>query len=199
MGGEMDKKVEYRNSFYYLLQKTLIKEYRRKRALLLSPVFGILLGISGYFAALALKYSTEEIINAVLGMLFIGLLLPLLFIIGWQNMTQTDYEERFISKVGKEFIKKNKLVKKDVELIEKRAEIGSVSLSGRTIIGVIVVTFLITIFGKGLSASLELLFIMIILLIAFLYLLEVDRTNLDVIIKQLCITYRYEIKTKRWK
>jgi Na+/proline symporter len=194
----MEKKVVYKNSFYYLLQKVLIKEYNRKRSLYFSPFTGVIFGILGFIAARALGQTIDELINTVFSLAIIGILLPVLILIGWQNMTQTDYEEKFISKIGKEFINNNKLLKKDIELIEKRAEIGSTAVSGRTIIGVIAVSFLITLFGKGLSPTVELLFMMFILFIAFLYLLEIDRANLDVIIKQLCETYKYEKYSKRW-
>jgi Na+/proline symporter len=177
-------------SKYSLLRKELRNQYNRKRVIIISLICAILFGIMGLFAIKVIPQPQEDQVIVILLFVALGLFVPPIVLIGWQNMTQSDYEEQLINN-GIFYMKKNKWKKIDMDVIEKRAEIGSSAVTGRTVLVLLVPSFLIASFGKGVPASLELIMTILIILFSFLYLVELDRANLDIIIRQLCVTYKH--------
>lgn len=113
----------------------------------------------------------------------------------WVNMSQSDYEERMV-RGGIEYLSKMRLSPKRIEIIGKRAEIGSNAFSSRTILPISAIPFLITYFSGKISSETQLFIAIVIMLIGMSFLLELDKANMDVLIRQIYVSY---VPSKREK
>ncbi len=182
-------------SDYYDLQTELYRIYQRRRNfwifLLISVVFGILAIAYG----ISSKLSVVNIIITTLFITFIVFFILTLLNLVLINMNQSDYEERIVKR-GIEYLSKKRLSQKRIEIIGKRAEIGNNALSSRTILPVLAIPFLITYFSGKISSGTQLFIAIVIILIGTSFILELDRANMDVLIRQICVSY---IPAKREK
>jgi hypothetical protein len=183
-------------SYYRRLQLELQKEYKRRPIIIISILLAFAFGLFGFVFTQKTNQNPDDTIIIIMLFTALGLIIPIIGIIGYQNLSQSEYEERLIN-IGKEFIRRNELSNSDVDIIEKRAEIGSAAVTGRTIIGIIVVSFLVALFSEKIPLTIDLLLATLVLFVSFFYLIELDRGNLDVIIRQICITYKGEFKKRK--
>jgi len=99
-------------------------------------------------------------------------------------------------KGGLEYLSKTRLSSKRLEIIGKRAEIGGNAFSSRTILPIAAIPFLLTYFSGKLSSEAQLFVAIAIILIGISFILELDRANMDVLIRQIYVSY---IPVKREK
>jgi hypothetical protein len=78
----------------------LIFNYDRKRVLPYVIVISSLFGIFGLYSSLSFGLSVDYSLILSIYFILIGVVLPIIILIGWQNMTLSGYEELFVSKVG---------------------------------------------------------------------------------------------------
>lgn len=183
-------------SDYFNLQTELFKMYSRKKKivifLVISSVIGIAAIVFGILNNLAIISENKlEIINTVVAGLFIAFsvfLVLTLSNIALVNMNQSDYEEKMVQG-GVEYLSRNQISPKRIEIIARRAEIGNNALSSRTILPVLAIPFLITFFSGELSPGNQLLIAAVIIVIGMSFIVELDRANMDVLIRQICVSY----------
>jgi uncharacterized membrane protein len=181
-------KMPQEQSDYYDLQTELYRVYGRKGRFRLY-LFGSV--ISGLLPIIFGIRDKTPIVTIVIGtllimfMAFFGFALSNLF---WTNMNQSDYEERIVKR-GVEYLSERRLSKKRIEIIGKRAEIGSGALSSRTILPLTAIPFLITYFSGKISPEAQLFVVLMLILIGLSFILELDRANMDVLIRQVYVSY----------
>lgn len=181
-------KMTQEKSDYYDLQKELYRLYNRRRnfgiALLIGTIFGILTifwGIRDHLAIVTLSIATLFVIF----MVFFSLTMLHLF---WINMNQSDYEEKMVKR-GVEYLSKRRLSKERIEIIGKRAEIGSNALSSRAILPLTTIPLLITYFSGKISPETQLFIAIALISIGVSFILELDKANMDVLIRQIYVSY----------
>jgi hypothetical protein len=182
-------------SDYYNLQTELYRIYNRKRYLLIFLIVGIILGIISFVYGVN---NNLPIINTIITALFIAFIAFFILILSnlaWINMNQSDHEERMV-KGGIEYLSKKPLSKKRMEVIGKRAEIGSNAFSSRTILPLAAIPFLLTYFSGKISSETQFFIAIVIILIGMSFILELDRANMDILIRQIYVSY---IPAKREK
>jgi hypothetical protein len=175
-------------SDYYDLQKELYRIYQRRRNFWIFLFISIIFGAAIIYFGIHDHLSIVSIIIATLFMMFIAFFMLTLLIIAWINMNQSDYEERIV-KTGVEYLSQKHLSKKRIDVIGKRAEIGSNALSSRTILPLLAIPFLITYFSGKISSETQLLIAIVIIAIGMSFILELDRANMDVLIRQIYVSY----------
>lgn len=187
--------MKQQKSDYYNLQTELYRIYNRKRDIL------IFLFVSIAFGLIAIVYGVQHnlsIISTSLTALFtafIAFFILALSNLVWVNMRQSDYEEKMV-RGGIEYLSKMRLTLKRIEVIGKRAEIGSNAFSSRTILPILAIPFLITYFSGKISSETQLVIALAIMLIGMSFLLELDRANMDFLIRQIYVSY---VPSKREK
>ncbi len=115
--------------------------------------------------------------------------------LAWININQSGFEEMLV-KEGVEYLSKKNLSQKRMGIIVKRAEIGSNAFSSRTILPLLIIPFLFTYFSgkissetQEISSETQLVIVIMIMLIGMSFILELDRANMDVLIRQICVSY----------
>jgi hypothetical protein len=175
-------------SDYYNLQTELYEIYSRKRYLLIFLVASIAVGI---IVAIFGTQNNLPVINKIITGLFVAFSVFLILAISnvaLVNMNQSDYEEKIVQG-GIQYLSENRLSPKRIEIIGKRAEIGSNALSSRTILPVLTIPFLITFFSGKISSGTQLFIVGVIITIGMSFIVELDRANMDVLIRQICVSY----------
>jgi hypothetical protein len=177
---------------YSQIKEKLIERYLRKWTTLFSIIAGLVAGSYKIIEGVLLKRSIIDILFSTLISLFLYIFLLLIVSIGMQNIIQSWFEETFLH-VGLEFLREKQFTIEQLQMIEKRSEIGSNASSGRTIIPIVLFTAFIPIIAiSRLPQELygNLLFVSVSIFLFFL--IEVDKSNLDSIIQQVAIIYRIE-------
>ncbi len=183
-------------SDYYNLQSELYRIYHRKKKAV------IFLSVSIIFTILAIIIGHQNnlpIINTIITALFIGFITFCIFMLlhlVWVNMNQSDYEERMV-KAGIEYLSEKRLSKKRIETIRTRAEIGINALSSRTFLPVAAIPFLITYFSGKISSEAQLFIAVILILIGTSFIIELDKANMDILIRQIYVSHVPEKKEKK--
>ena len=187
--------MKQEKSDYYNLQNELYRMYNRKRNIWIFLLVSIFCGVLSVVYGFQNSLSVINIIIATLFIVFIVFFILALANLVWVNMNQSDVEEKMV-KNGVEYLHKNRLSQKRIEIIGKRAEIGSGAFSSRTILPISAIPFLITFFSGKISSETQLFIAIVIMLIGASFLLELDRANMDILIRQICVSY---IPSKRSK
>jgi hypothetical protein len=183
-----------RNTPYNKLSGKMIEKYFRTIPTILSLIIGLLLGVSKLITGI---YNNKPILENISSSIATFILLFFLLIslyIGLQNIFQSGYEEELLD-AGINFLVEGNYSEEVLQIIEKRAEIGITAGETRTLVPILFFTItvpVIVILKLPIDNFIYLFTVCSTVLILFL--LEVDRSNLDAIIKQVCFIYRIENK-----
>lgn len=183
-------------SDYYNLQNELYRMYNRRRNIRIFLLVSIFCGVLSIIYGIQNSLPIINVAIATLFIVFIVFFILALANLVWVNMNQSDVEEKMV-KNGVEYLHKNRLSQKRIEIIEKRAEIGNGAFSSRTILPLSAIPFLITFFSGKISSETQLFIAIVIMLIGASFLLELDRANMDILIRQICVSYTPKKREKK--
>ncbi|HCR71595.1 MAG TPA: hypothetical protein DIW23_09140 [Anaerolineae bacterium] len=180
--------LKEKNSDYYNLQTELYRMYNRKRNIKLFLLFSFCCGVLSAIYGIYIELLILNVFIISLFITFIVFFIITLLSLIWVNINQSDYEEKMVKR-GIGYLSKKRFSQKRIGIIGNRAEIGSNALSSRTILPISVIPLLITYFSGKVSFEAQLFIAIVIMFISFSFVLELDRANMDIIIRQICVSY----------
>lgn len=178
---------------YDHMRDAILKGYNRRRWLIIAGLVSTFSAGLGLLLSIVKPSSTGSLVTSIFYGFF-GFSCTILVMLMTDNMMHTDMENKLIP-LGIEFLRGESFHHCIVEAIEKRAEVGNSAVSTRTLIPILILPItlpvVIPLVLMQTSIPLEIIFVTgaVLFFLAFSFVREIDRANIDAIIKQACIEY----------